>query len=157
MKIVLMTVGKTTTDYLRKGIEMYTARINRYMQFELNELPDIRNTKSLTEAQQKEREGELILSALQPSDAVVLLDERGREMTSREFADDIDRYGIRGTKRLVYIVGGPYGFSAKVYDRANAKLSLSRMTYPHEMVRLFFTEQIYRAMTILRGEPYHHD
>ncbi|MDE6249558.1 MAG: 23S rRNA (pseudouridine(1915)-N(3))-methyltransferase RlmH, partial [Paramuribaculum sp.] len=88
---------------------------------------------------------------------VVLLDERGREMTSREFADDIDRYGIRGTKRLVYIVGGPYGFSAKVYDRANAKLSLSRMTYPHEMVRLFFTEQIYRAMTILRGEPYHHD
>lgn len=157
MKIVLMTVGKTTTDYLRKGIEMYTARINRYMQFELNELPDIRNTKSLTEAQQKEREGELILSALQPSDAVVLLDERGREMTSREFADEIDRYGIRGTKRLVYIVGGPYGFSAKVYDRANAKLSLSRMTYPHEMVRLFFTEQIYRAMTILRGEPYHHD
>ena len=157
MKIVLMTVGKTTTDYLRKGIEMYTARINRYMQFELNELPDIRNTKSLTEAQQKEREGELILSALQPSDAVVLLDERGREMTSREFADDIDRYGIRGTKRLVYIVGGPYGFSGKVYDRANAKLSLSRMTYPHEMVRLFFTEQIYRAMTILRGEPYHHD
>ncbi|MBD5193708.1 MAG: 23S rRNA (pseudouridine(1915)-N(3))-methyltransferase RlmH [Paramuribaculum sp.] len=157
MKIVLMTVGKTTTEYLRKGIEMYTARINRYMQFELNELPDIRNTKSLTEAQQKEREGELILSALQPSDAVVLLDERGREMTSREFADDIDRYGIRGTKRLVYIVGGPYGFSAKVYDRANAKLSLSRMTYPHEMVRLFFTEQIYRAMTILRGEPYHHD
>ncbi|MBD5315602.1 MAG: 23S rRNA (pseudouridine(1915)-N(3))-methyltransferase RlmH [Bacteroides sp.] len=157
MKIVLMTVGKTTTEYLRKGIEMYTARINRYMQFELNELPDIRNTKSLTEAQQKEREGELILSALQPSDAVVLLDERGREMTSREFADEIDRYGIRGTKRLVYIVGGPYGFSAKVYDRANAKLSLSRMTYPHEMVRLFFTEQIYRAMTILRGEPYHHD
>ena len=157
MKIVLMTVGKTTTEYLRKGIEMYTARINRYMQFELNELPDIRNTKSLTEAQQKEREGELILSALQPSDAVVLLDERGREMTSREFADDIDRYGIRGTKRLVYIVGGPYGFSGKVYDRANAKLSLSRMTYPHEMVRLFFTEQIYRAMTILRGEPYHHD
>ena len=157
MKIVLMTVGKTTTDYLRKGIEMYTARINRYMQFELNELPDIRNTKSLTEAPQKEREGELILSALQPSDAVVLLDERGREMTSREFADDIDRYGIRGTKRLVYIVGGPYGFSAKVYDRANAKLSLSRMTYPHEMVRLFFTEQIYRAMTILCGEPYHHD
>ena len=157
MKIVLMTVGKTTTEYLRKGIEMYTARINRYMQFELNELPDIRNTKSLTEAQQKEREGELILSALQPSDAVVLLDERGREMTSREFADEIDRYGIRGTKRLVYIVGGPYGFSGKVYDRANAKLSLSRMTYPHEMVRLFFTEQIYRAMTILRGEPYHHD
>ncbi len=157
MKIVLMTVGKTTTDYLRKGIEMYASRIGHYIQFELNELPDIRNTKSLTEAQQKEREGEMILGALQPSDVIVLLDERGREMTSREFSEDIDRYGIRGTKRLVYVVGGPYGFAQSVYSRANAKLSLSRMTYPHEMVRLFFTEQIYRAMTIMRGEPYHHD
>lgn len=157
MKITLLTVGKTTTDYLVKGIETYASRIVHYMPFEIISIPDIRNTRAITRDQQKEREGEAILGALQPSDLVILLDERGKELTSRELSESIGRYANQGTKRLVYVVGGPYGFSERIYARANGKLSLSRMTFPHEMVRLFFVEQIYRAMTIMRGEPYHHD
>lgn len=157
MKIVLITVGKTSTPYIAAAVDDYIKRVNRYAAMELVTVPDLKVTRGLTEAQQKQREGQAILSLLQGGDHVVLLDERGRELTSRELAAEIDRRMVQGLKRLVYIVGGPYGFSQEVYDRADSKLSLSRMTFTHEMVRLFFAEQVYRSMTILRGEPYHHD
>lgn len=157
MKIVLLAVGKTSTPYIASAVGEYERRINRYLPFEISVIPDLKSSRALTEEVQKQREGAAILASLQPGDYMVLLDERGREMTSREFAADIDLRMVRGLKRLIYVVGGPYGFSPEVYVRADAKLSLSRMTFTHEMVRLFFTEQIYRAMTILRGEPYHHD
>ncbi len=157
MKIVLLAVGKTSTDYLIKGIEGFIKRINHYVPMELSIIPDLKSTKGLTEETQKVREGQAMIAALQSGDVVVLLDERGKEYTSREFASQIDRKMVQGIKRLVFVIGGPYGFSQEMYDRANEKISLSRMTFTHEMVRLFFVEQIYRAMTILRGEPYHHD
>ena len=127
------------------------------MPFELKCLPDIKTVKSLTEERQKELEGEVFLSQLAPGDFLVLLDERGKELTSRDFAAYIDRKMLTVPKRMIFVIGGPYGFSKEVYSRADDKLSLSKMTFSHEMVRLFFTEQLYRAMTILRGEPYHHD
>ena len=157
MKITVLAVGKTTTGYLAEGIDHYLKRLKHYLPVELTVLPDIKGAKSLTEAEQKEREGDAMLQALQPGDYVVLLDERGREYTSREFSEEISRRMNQGLKRVVYIIGGPYGFAPKIYDRADSKISLSRMTMTHEMVRLLFVEQIYRAMTILRGEPYHHD
>lgn len=157
MKIILLTVGKTTSSYIRTGIEEYTARISRFMPFELRVIPDVRTSKKMTERNQKESEGEAILSQLQPTDHVVLLDERGKEMTSRDFSAFIQDKAISLPKNLVFIVGGPYGFSDAVYSRANSLLSLSRMTFPHELVRLFFVEQIYRAMTISHNLPYHHD
>lgn len=157
MKIILLAIGRTDSAYLREGIDGYLARIGHYMPMEFRILPDIKNTKSLTPDVQKVREGECFIDALQPGDRVVLLDERGKEYTSVEFARLIDRNAVSGLKRLVFVIGGPYGFSQAMYDRADARLSLSRMTFSHEMVRLFFVEQIYRAMTILRGEPYHHE
>lgn len=157
MKIVLITVGKTSTGYITRAIDEYTARINHYMKFETAVVPDIKGARSLTPDAQKEREGKAILAMLQPGDAVVLLDERGKELTSRQLSETIDARACRGVKRLVYIIGGPYGFSPEVYAAVPERLSLSRMTFTHEMIRLFFTEQIYRAMTIIRGEPYHHD
>lgn len=157
MKIEIMAIGRTQSRYLSEGIKLYADRIVHYVPFALTELPDIKSTRSLTEAQQKELEGRRFIESLQPGDAVVLLDEHGREYTSREFAGMIDKRMSSGLKRLVFVIGGPYGFSEAMYARADAKLSLSRMTFSHEMVRLFFVEQIYRAMTILRGEPYHHD
>lgn len=157
MKILLVVVGKTSTPYIASAVEEYVKRINRYVPLEIVTIPDQRSSRALTEEVQKQREGSAILAVLQGGDHVVLLDERGKELSSREFATEIDRRMVQGLKRLVYVVGGPYGFSAEVYSRADSKLSLSRMTFTHEMVRLFFTEQIYRAMTILRGEPYHHD
>lgn len=157
MKIMLMAVGRTQSDYLVTGIDNYVKRINRYMPFELKVIPDIKATRSLSEQQQKDAEGRLMLAALQPGDVMILLDERGKQYSSREFAAVVDRYALQSVKRLVFVIGGPYGFSKEMYDRADSQLSLSKMTFSHEMVRLFFTEQIYRAMTILRGEPYHHD
>lgn len=142
---------------MSKGIEEYKSRVNRYVGFEIISISDLKSTRGLTEMQQKEKEGEMLLASLTPSDTVILLDEKGREYTSREFADFQTSMMNRGVKRLVYVIGGPYGFSQKVYDRADGKISLSRMTFSHEMARLFFCEQLYRAMTILRGEPYHHD
>lgn len=152
-----MAVGRTQSDYLVRGIDNYIKRIGRYMPMEFKVIPDIKASRSLSEAQQKEQEGRLMLAALMPGDVAILLDERGRQYTSREFAGLVDRYALQSVKRLVFIIGGPYGFSKEVYDRADSLLSLSKMTFSHEMVRLFFVEQIYRAMTILRGEPYHHD
>lgn len=157
MKITLLAIGKTGTKYLQEGIELYTKRIGHYVPFELKILPDVKTTKSLTVDRQKSLEGEIFLSAIQPGDVVVLLDERGKEMTSREFSVYLDRKMVTVAKNLIFVIGGPYGFSMEMYDRANEKLSLSKMTFSHEMIRLFFTEQIYRAMTILKGEPYHHD
>lgn len=152
-----MCIGKTRDALLTEGIKRYTDRVSHYIGFEFLCLPDIKGGAKLSEQQQKEREGAQMLSMLQPGDFVVLLDERGKELTSREFALSVEQRMNAGLKRLVYVIGGPYGFSDDMYDRANAKLSLSRMTFSHEMVRLFFVEQIYRAMTIMRGEPYHHD
>ena len=157
MKIILMAIGKTRSRLLADGVEEYSGRINRYLPFETFFLPDVRTTRTMTEPMQKELEGQMMLERLQPSDYVMLLDERGTEMTSREFAGFVDKRMSSGLKRLVFVIGGPYGFPPAMYERADARLSLSRMTFSHEMVRLFFTEQVYRAMTILRGEPYHHD
>lgn len=142
---------------LVEATQRYLKRLKHYIPFESITLPDVKNTKTMTEARQKEAEGAQILSAVTARDFVVLLDERGKEFTSREFAAYIDRRTVSMAGNLVFVVGGPYGFSDAVYDRANDKISLSRMTFSHEMVRLFFVEQLYRAMTILRGEPYHHD
>lgn len=152
-----MTVGRMSgQSYLRVGIDDYLKRLRRYGDIEMIELPDVRGARSMTETEQCRREGETILSRLMPGDRLVLLDERGREYTSREFASFLGSE-CQTARRLVLVVGGPYGFDDAVYARCDAKVSLSRMTFNHEMVRLFLAEQVYRAMTILRGEPYHHD
>ena len=156
MKTTLILVGKTTDKPFQAGIDDYISRIAHYMPFETLTIPELKNTKNLTEEQQKTAEGELILKQLQPSDTVVLLDEHGREMRSVEFARWLEQK--RNTaRRLVFIIGGPYGFSQAVYSRANEQVSLSKMTFSHQMIRLVFTEQIYRACTIIKGEPYHHE
>lgn len=156
MKTLLILVGKTTDKHFQTGISDYVERISHYMPFELVTIPEIKNTKSLTGEQQKTAEGELILKQLQPSDTVILLDEHGRELRSIELARWLEQK--RNTaRRLIFVIGGPYGFSSEVYGRANEKLSLSKMTFSHQMVRLIFTEQIYRACTIIKGEPYHHE
>lgn len=157
MKIVLLTVGKTTAKNIVSGIEMYTERIRHYVPFELVSIPDLKSTAALSADQQKVREGQGIITALNPGDRVVLLDERGEMLTPRKFAQRFQQRMSAGVKRLVFVVGGPYGFSEEVYARADARLSLSAMTFPHDLVRLLFIEQLYRAMTILKGEKYHHD
>lgn len=157
MKIVLLVVGKTTESYFVQGIEEYSKRLAHYVPFELTVIPELRNTKSLSTDQQKEREADLILKALQPGDYLVLLDEHGREFTSLQFASYLEKKMANIAKRLVFVVGGPYGFSDRVYQAAQEKISLSKMTYSHQMIRLIFTEQLYRAMTILNNEPYHHE
>lgn len=156
MKTELILIGKTQDRHLAAGIADYTERIGHYMPFGVTIIPELKNTKSLSEEQQKEKEGELILKHLAPSDTVVLLDEHGTEFRSVDFAVWIQKKQ-NSCKRLVFIVGGPYGFSPSVYARANEKISLSRMTFSHQMIRLIFTEQIYRACTIIKGEPYHHE
>ncbi len=157
MRICLLTIGKTSTGYLRDGIEEYASRISRMGQFEVRCLPDVKASRKLTIELQKNSEGELILDQFQNGDYVILLDERGREYTSREFSSLMDGLSHTVGKTLYFVVGGPYGFSADVYARANAMISLSKMTFPHEMVRLFFVEQLYRAFAISRNLPYHHD
>lgn len=156
MKTLLILVGKTTNKHFQAGITDYCERISHYMPFELVTIPELKNTKSLSEEQQKQAEGELILKQIQNSDTVVLLDEHGKAFRSIEFAKWLEQK--RNTaRRLVFVVGGPYGFSSDVYSRANEQLSLSKMTFSHQMIRLVFTEQIYRACTIIKGEPYHHE
>ena len=156
MKIILLLVGKTTNKHIGACINDYVERIGHYVPFELQVIPELKQTKHLTEAQQKQMEGEQLLRTLQPTDDVVLLDERGKELRSMEFAQWIEQKQ-HTARRLVFIIGGPYGFSPDLYARAKEMLSLSRMTFSHQMVRLFFTEQIYRACTIIKGEPYHHE
>lgn len=157
MKIVLLTVGKTSAKNIASGIELYLDRLKHYLPVEIVCLPDLKSAPSMSTDQQKQREGQAILNFFVSGDKVVLLDEKGEVLTSREFAESIERSMLSGVKRLVYVVGGPYGFSPDVYARTDAKLSLSAMTFPHDLVRLLFVEQLYRAMTILRGEKYHHD
>lgn len=157
MKITLAVVGKTNNSFLNVGIDEYTKRTSFYIPFNIQYISDIKNTKKLTEQQQKQLEGQNILSILDKSDYVVLLDEHGKEFTSIEFSKYIEKKMNTVSKRLVFIVGGPYGFSNEVYERANEKIALSKMTFSHEMIRLIFTEQLYRAMTIINNEPYHHE
>ena len=157
MKITLLLVGKTVNKDFVKLIDEYAGRVKHYIGFEIVTIPELKNTKSLSTEQQKQAEGELILKQLQWGDHVVLLDEHGKEFRSIEFADWMTRKMNTFSKRLVFIVGGPYGFSPAVYDAANEKISLSKMTFSHQMIRLIFVEQVYRAMTIMKGEPYHHE
>lgn len=156
MKTVLMVVGRTTDAHLVALIDDYRERIGHYIAFDVEVIPELRKTKSLTEAQQKQREGELLLKALRAGDMVVLLDEGGQSLRSVDFARKLSRW-FQSARRLVFVVGGPYGFSPDVYQRATERLSLSPMTFSHQMVRLVFIEQLYRALTILHGEPYHHE
>ena len=157
MNIELIVIGKTDLKEVEALIAMYSKRINHYARFAITTIADVRNTRKLSEAEQKRLEGEAILRLLNDSDHVTLLDEHGSELRSIEFAELIQRRMSSGIKRLVFVIGGPYGFSEAVYQRANSKLSLSKMTYSHQLVRAIFTEQLYRAFTILRNEPYHHE
>ena len=157
MKATLIVVGKTTDKRLDSLIDDYASRLKHYLPFSAEVVPELKNARALTVEQQKEREADMLLSRLDKSDHVVLLDEGGREMRSVEFAAYLEKMQVRLSGRLVFVVGGPYGFSSRIYARAAEKISLSRLTFSHQMIRLLFVEQLYRAMTILRGEPYHHE
>ncbi|MBD1432596.1 23S rRNA (pseudouridine(1915)-N(3))-methyltransferase RlmH [Sphingobacterium sp. DN00404] len=157
MKITLLCIGKTDENFVKTGIENYVKRLKHYIHFDISVIPDIKNAKHLTQEQQRAKEGELILKQLNNGDFVVLLDERGKTFSSVEFAKFVEQKMIGSVQHIVFIIGGPYGFSEDLYHRANQQLSLSKMTFSHQMVRLFFVEQLYRAFTILRGEPYHHE
>src|ERR1700744_6414334 len=157
MKITFITVGKTEEAWLKEGIGKYVARLKHYTRLTIVEIDELKNTKSLSTAQQKVKEGELILKKIAPLDHLVLLDEHGAQLSSKQLASYIDKKSLGAIDHLVFVVGGPYGFSAEVHTRANDELSLSAMTFSHQMVRLFFMEQLYRAFTILKGEPYHHE
>jgi 23S rRNA (pseudouridine1915-N3)-methyltransferase len=157
MKVKLIVIGKTDSKYLIEGIAEYQKRLKHYLPADFIIIPDIKNTKNLSEDQQKKKEGELILGQIQQGDFVVLLDENGKQYSSLEFSKFIQKQMVAGLKNMIFVIGGPYGFSDGVYNRANFKLSLSKLTFSHQMVRLIFWEQLYRAMTILKGEPYHHN
>lgn len=157
MKIELAVIGKTSIGYLKQGIDEYIKRLKHYVPFEIKYIDDIKNTKNISEDQQKQTEGAKILSLLDKSDFVVLLDEHGKEYTSIQYSSYIQKRMLSGVKKVVFVIGGPYGFSQEVYDRANDKISFSKMTFNHEMIRLIFTEQLYRAYTIINHEPYHHE
>lgn len=157
MKIILIVIGKTDAGYFVEAIREYANRLVHYLPFEMQVIPDIKNVKNLSEAQQKEKEGELILKTLQAGDHLVLLDEKGKEFTSMQFAAYLEKKMHTVPKRLVFVIGGPYGFSEAVYRASDEKISLSKMTFSHQMIRLIFTEQLYRALTILHNEPYHHE
>ncbi|MBQ8833084.1 MAG: 23S rRNA (pseudouridine(1915)-N(3))-methyltransferase RlmH [Paludibacteraceae bacterium] len=156
MKVTLLVVGKTTDSHIDALIQEYQKRLTHYLPFALQVIPELKNTKALSPEQQKQAEGDLILKAVTANTDLILLDEHGKEFRSIEFADYLQKRMSSG-RDVVFVVGGPYGFADTVYQRANGKISLSKMTFSHQMVRLFFVEQIYRAMTILRGEPYHHE
>ncbi|TDS53320.1 23S rRNA (pseudouridine(1915)-N(3))-methyltransferase RlmH [Myroides indicus] len=156
MNIRLIAIGKTDHKSLHSLIEEYVKRLSFYIKFDMEIIPDIKNAKNLSEIQQKQKEGELILSKISSSDFLILLDENGKSYNSIEFAEVIQKHMNSGIKTLVFVIGGPYGFSESVYQNAKGKISLSKMTFSHQIIRLFFTEQLYRAFTILRNEPYHH-
>lgn len=157
MKVTFLVVGRTIDKHLTTLINDYAERVKHYVPFEMVVAPELKNTKALSAEQQKECESELLQKQLRPGDHIVLLDEGGREFRSMEFAAYLEKKQAQAARRLVFIVGGPYGFAPAIYALANEKVSLSKMTFSHQMVRLFFVEQLYRAMTILRGEPYHHE
>lgn len=156
MNIKLIAIGKTDNKSLQSLIDDYTKRLSFYIKFDLDIIPDIKNVKNLSESQQKEKEGELILSKISPTDNLILLDENGKSFSSMDFSTELQKKMNAGIKTLVFVIGGPYGFSDAVYAKANGKISLSQMTFSHQMVRLFFIEQVYRGFTILKNEPYHH-
>ncbi|WP_339869822.1 23S rRNA (pseudouridine(1915)-N(3))-methyltransferase RlmH [uncultured Algoriphagus sp.] len=157
MQIKLIAIGKTDSKAIISLIEEYSKRLNFYIKFEFEVIPDLKKTKSLSEVLQKEKEGELILKNIIPSDDVILLDERGKSFSSMDFSAFLQKKMNSGLKQLIFVIGGPYGFSDEVYSRANGKLSISKMTFSHQMIRPFFIEQLYRGFTILRNEPYHHE
>ena len=157
MNIELIVVGKTDSKEVSALVDLYTKRINFYNKFNITYIPDIRNSKNLSEAQQKSAEGEAILRLLDDSDRVVLLDEKGSEFRSVEYAEWLQKRMNSGVKRLVFVIGGPYGFSPEVYSRSNEKISLSKMTFSHQIIRAIFTEQLYRAFSIINNSPYHHE
>ena len=157
MKITLLTVGKTDKDWVKQGLDIYVSRLKHYIPFSIVEIPELKGVSALTKDQIKTREGELILKNIRPADDLILLDEHGKEYTSVEWAKILqDKISYTG-KDMVFVIGGAYGFSESVYKRADSKISLSRMTFSHQMVRAIFTEQLYRAFTIMKGEPYHHE
>jgi len=156
MKIKLLTIGKTDNKNLQKLIEDYTKRLSFYVTFEFEIIPDIKNSKNISEKQQKQAEGSIIQKRITKSDTLILLDEKGKSYNSVLFSQFLQKKMNSGLKTLVFVIGGPYGFSEEIYSRAQGKISLSAMTFSHQMVRLFFIEQLYRAFTILRNEPYHH-
>ena len=155
MKVELWMIGKTNFDYLKEGIHLYEKRLKHYLSFSLNVIPDIKNTKNLNPEQIKQKEGILIIQKLQKDDFLILLDEKGKEFNSLAFAQNMEKHFLSSKKRIIFLIGGAFGFSKEVYERSNNKMALSKMTFSHQMVRLFFLEQLYRAMTIIRGEPYH--
>lgn len=156
MTIKLIAIGKTDSKELQQLIDDYQKRLGFYIKFEFEIIPDLKNSKNLTEDQQKLKEGELILSKLNATDVLILLDENGKQMDSVSFSEYLQKHMNSGIKQLVFVIGGPYGFSEEIYNKSQGKLSLSKMTFSHQMVRLFVVEQLYRAFTILRNEPYHH-
>lgn len=156
MQIKLLVIGKTDDTKINELIVMYQKRLSHYIKFEIEILPDVKNTKNISENEQKEKEGQMILNKISVQDYLVLLDENGKSLSSEKFADFIQKNMNSGLKILYFVIGGPYGFSEKIYQRAQYQLSLSAMTFSHVMVRLFFVEQVYRAFTILNNEPYHH-
>ena len=157
MNVTLLCVGKTDFSWVKEGLELYVSRLRRYVPFKVEEIPHLKNASALSEAVIKEKEGEIILSKLRPSDYVILLDEHGREYRSVEFASKLEALLSRNSRDIVFIIGGAYGFSEAVYSRSDEKISLSKMTFSHQMVRVVFAEQLYRAFTILKGEPSHHE
>lgn len=157
MKVQVFFTGRTTGKLFQEAISDYANRLTHYIPFAIEEIPDLKNVKNLSEEQQKEREADMLFERMQPGDVLILLDEKGKEFTSREFSQYLEQKMQTVSKRLVFLIGGPYGFSPRVYEAAQGKISLSKMTFSHQMVRLFLVEQIYRACTIMRGEPYHHD
>lgn len=157
MKIKLIAIGKTDDKDLNALIMVYKERLKHYIKFELTIIPDIKNVKNLSQKQQKEKEGSLLLSKLHSGDQLIVLDEKGKDFRSVEFSNFLQKKMNSGIKQLVFVIGGPYGFSEEVYKKAQGKISLSKMTFSHQMIRLFFTEQVYRAFTILKNEPYHHE
>ena len=157
MKITLLTVGRTDIKWVKDGLEMYVSRLKHYINFDLVEIPELKNVGALTKDQIKHKEGELILKGVRSQDELILLDEHGKEFRSLEFAKSLEDRISRGSRDIVFVIGGAYGFSEEVYGRADAKISLSKMTFSHQIVRAIFAEQLYRAFTIMRGEPYHHE
>lgn len=156
MTIKLIAIGKTDNNNLQSLMDDYTNRLGFYIKFSIDIIPDIKNVKNLSEEQQRQKEGELILNKLNATDILILLDENGKQQDSVAFSEYLQKHMNSGIKQLVFVIGGPYGFSQEVYNKANGKLSLSKMTFSHQMIRLFFIEQLYRGFTILKNEPYHH-
>lgn len=157
MKITLLTVGRTDVAWVKQGLDLYSSRLKHYINFEINEIPELKKVSALSQDQIKQKEGELILKSVTPASRVILMDEHGKEYRSVEFAEALQNHIAKSGKDLVFVIGGAYGFSKEVYERADSKISLSKMTFSHQMVRTIFTEQLYRAFTIIKGEPYHHE